>query len=88
MSVNYTIKSGDTLSGIAKKFGTTVSAIAAANKTIIKNVNVIHTGDVITIPGATPSEPAKDYAAIGQQVEKCVAAIAELPEFKALEKML
>lgn len=42
--VYYTVKSGDTLSGIAKKYGTTVSAIQKLNPTLIKNVNLILTG--------------------------------------------
>ena len=46
-SVTYTIKSGDTLSGIAKKFGTTVSKLAKLNN--IKNVNLIYAGQTIKI---------------------------------------
>ena len=42
--VYYTVKSGDTLSGIASKYGTTVSAIQKLNPTLIKNVNLILTG--------------------------------------------
>ena len=42
--VYYTVKSGDTLSGIAMKYGTTVSAIQKLNPTLIKNVNLILTG--------------------------------------------
>lgn len=42
--VYYTVKSGDTLSGIAKKYSTTVSAIQKLNPTLIKNVNLILTG--------------------------------------------
>jgi lysozyme len=42
--VYYTVKSGDTLSGIARKYGTTVSAIQKLNPTLIKNVNLILTG--------------------------------------------
>ncbi|WP_444210619.1 LysM peptidoglycan-binding domain-containing protein, partial [Dialister succinatiphilus] len=34
--VYYTVKSGDTLSGIARKYGTTVSAIQKLNPTLIK----------------------------------------------------
>ena len=47
-SDKYTVIYGDTLSGIAKKYGTTVSALAAANG--IKNPNLIHVGQKITIP--------------------------------------
>lgn len=46
-SVTYKIKSGDTLSGIAKKFGTTVSKLAQLNN--IKNVNLIYAGQIIKI---------------------------------------
>ena len=42
--VYYTVKSGDTLSGLARKYGTTVSAIQKLNPTLIKNVNLILTG--------------------------------------------
>ncbi len=44
----YTIEVGDTLSGIAQAFGTTVEALASANG--IANPNVIYAGAVITIP--------------------------------------
>lgn len=46
--VTYTVKSGDTLSGIASKYGTTVNAIASANG--ISNPNLIYAGQVLTIP--------------------------------------
>lgn len=42
--VYYTVKSGDTLSGIARKYGTSVSSIQQLNPTLIKNVNLIITG--------------------------------------------
>ena len=44
----YTVQRGDTLSGIARKFGTTVSAIAQLNN--IKDVNKIYVGQVLRIP--------------------------------------
>ena len=50
----YKIKSGDTLSGIAKKYGTTVSALMGANKNI-KNANLIYAGNTLTIPGSSSS---------------------------------
>lgn len=40
----YTVQRGDTLSGIAKKYGTTVSAIQKLNFSLIKNVNLIQVG--------------------------------------------
>ncbi len=44
----YTVLRGDTLFGIATKFGTTVAAISAANN--ITNVNAIFAGETLTIP--------------------------------------
>ncbi len=44
----HTVKRGETLSTIAKKYGVTVDAIVKANK--IKDKNVIHTGSVFVIP--------------------------------------
>lgn len=46
---SYKIKSGDTLSAIAKKYNTTVSKIMAANPSI-KNKNLIYAGKTIKIP--------------------------------------
>jgi LysM repeat protein len=44
----YTVKSGDTLSAIAARFGTTVKAIQDLNN--IKDPSLIRTGQVIKIP--------------------------------------
>lgn len=44
----YTVKKGDTLSGIARKYGTTVAALAATNG--IANPNLIRVGQVLKIP--------------------------------------
>ena len=46
-TITYTVKRGDTLSAIAKKYGTTVKAIAAKNG--IKNVNLIYVGQKLKI---------------------------------------
>lgn len=43
----YTVRSGDTLSGIAAKYGTTYQAIAAKNG--ISNPNLIYPGQVLHI---------------------------------------
>lgn len=47
----YTVQSGDTLSGIAVKFGTTYQKIAADNG--IGNPNIIHSGQVLKIYGSS-----------------------------------
>lgn len=45
----YTVVKGDTLSGVANKYGTTYQALAAYNG--IKNPDLIHVGQKIRIPG-------------------------------------
>lgn len=47
----YTIQKGDTLSDIARRYGTTVQAIAEVNG--ITDVNKIYVGDNLNIPGTT-----------------------------------
>lgn len=49
----YTIRSGDTLSAIAARLGTTVQALAQANG--IANPDRIQAGAVLTIPGQQPA---------------------------------
>ena len=46
--INYTIRSGDTLSGIASRYGTTVNTLAQING--IGNPNLIYAGRTIRIP--------------------------------------
>ncbi|OIK95934.1 peptidoglycan-binding protein [Oenococcus oeni] len=50
-SKSYTVASGDTLTSIAKAYGTTVSAIATANN--ISNPDYIYVGEVLTIGSST-----------------------------------
>jgi LysM repeat protein len=40
----YTVRSGDTLSAIARKYGTSVAAIQKLNSALIRNVNQIQVG--------------------------------------------
>lgn len=49
-AVTYTVKKGDTLYAIAKKYNSTVAKILTANKTRIKNPNFIQIGWKLTIP--------------------------------------
>ena len=53
-AIRYTVKRGDTLWGIAKKFGVTVSAVVNANN--IRNPNLIYVGEVFIIPHMTSAE--------------------------------
>ena len=57
--VTYVVQKGDTLSKIARKYGTTVKAIQALNPTLIKNVNYICTGWTIVVSG----DPGKSVTA-------------------------
>jgi len=50
-TTTYTVRSGDTLSAIASRYGTTVAAISAANG--ISNPNLIAVGQVLTIPSSS-----------------------------------
>lgn len=54
-SGTYVIQPGDTLSGIALRFNTTVVALAQANNII--NPNYIFAGQVLTIPGGSGGSP-------------------------------
>ncbi|WP_251545885.1 LysM peptidoglycan-binding domain-containing protein [Limosilactobacillus caecicola] len=49
----YTVKSGDTLSGIAAQYGTTYEALAQRNN--ISNPNTIYVGQVLQISGSSTS---------------------------------
>ena len=59
----YVVKKGDTLSAIAKKYGTTVDALLKANPNI-KNPNLIKVGQVIIIPGKPVADPEFDNSDI------------------------
>ncbi len=52
----YTIKEGDTLSGIARSFGLTLDQLLAANTETIEDPDLIAVGDVIIIPVPPPDE--------------------------------
>lgn len=54
--MSYLIQRGDTLSAIAARFGTSVSAIASANG--ISNPNLIITGRTLQIPGKSGGSAA------------------------------
>lgn len=62
-STVYTVKSGDTLSGIAAMYGTTYQALASYNG--IANPNLIYPGQRITIPnGSGGSSSSRVYTVV------------------------
>ncbi|MDD9148171.1 LysM peptidoglycan-binding domain-containing protein [Sporolactobacillus sp. CQH2019] len=58
-SGTYTVRSGDTLSAIAAKHGTTVSRLAALNG--IRNPNVIRVGQVLKLSGSAAKRAGRPY---------------------------
>jgi LysM repeat protein len=82
-SGGYVVRSGDTLSGIAARYGTSASALAAANGMSV--YGVLLAGRTLTVPGgsAASSESGAEASSSGAQpVEEYVApgdvgAIAE-----------
>lgn len=88
MSKTHVVKSGENLTVIAKKYGTTVEVLVALNN--IKNKNLIRVGQVLNLPTVdTKPEPVtKDYVTIGRVVENLVERVENLPEFDTLMKLL
>ena len=67
----YTVVRGDTLSGIAKRYNTTVSYLAKLNN--IANVNLIYVGQVLKIKETvtvTPSKPSGSGSSGGTTTNK------------------
>jgi murein DD-endopeptidase MepM/ murein hydrolase activator NlpD len=88
---SYTIARGDTLSAIAARFGTTVSALAAANG--IANPNNIYAGHTLTIPGGggggapapAPAPPATNTVDTAIDAYGPMAQIVNaVPDLKAI----
>ena len=77
---SYTIKKGDTLTAIAKKYGTTVNAIAKANS--ISNVNKIYANKKLTIPASNKSTTAKKTTT----AKKAASTTVKKPATTAVKK--
>ncbi|MED4840017.1 GH25 family lysozyme [Weizmannia sp. CD-2023] len=56
----YTVKRGDTLSGLAKRYGTTVTTLQGLNG--IRNANLIRVGQKLRIAGPTEQKKASNTA--------------------------
>lgn len=83
--MSYTVKKGDTLSGIARKYNTTVEALASTNG--IKNTNLIRVGQLLRIPTKETTKPVNNNQ-IYNALMTCLDAIEDLPEFKTLSGLL
>jgi LysM repeat protein len=59
----YVVRAGDTLSGIAARYGLSVSALARANG--ISQANLILAGSTLSIPGATAAAVSSPGAVAG-----------------------
>ncbi len=57
--ISHTIKAGDTLWSLAKRFGTTVADIIEAND--VRKVSFLETGQVLNIPRGDGAQPAAVY---------------------------
>ncbi|PFG37882.1 LysM repeat protein [Georgenia soli] len=53
---SHTVRAGETVSGLAKKYGTTVSAIIGANN--LRASGLIYVGQKLVLPGSAASSPA------------------------------
>jgi LysM repeat protein len=66
----YTVKPGDTLSGIAKSLGVTTEALFAANKDRLKDPDEISIGQELVIPTSKPlPKPKKPKVDLSKLVE-------------------
>lgn len=71
----YTVVSGDTLSKIASKYGTTYQALAKYNN--ISNPNVIHVGQKIKIPVVSSTSSSKPSASKPATTKKTNEEVAK-----------
>lgn len=84
MATVHTVAKGETLSEIAKKYNTTVTALQYTNS--IKNPNKIYIGQNLTIPRS--ETVSKGYEEIGKQFQKALKDIRTLPNVQKLCEML
>ncbi|MEC2222889.1 MULTISPECIES: GH25 family lysozyme [Heyndrickxia] len=92
-AVTYKVKSGDTLSGIAKKYGTTVAKLKRLNG--IKNANRIYIGQKIKVSGPTSAatSSSKKYVTVksGDTVSEIAAkygtSVAKIKQLNSLKNV-
>ena len=80
MPPGYSIKEGDSLTRLAKRFGTTVSELAKANN--IEDPDKIYVGDNLIVPDKTmsqgPTNPAELQALLKQLSSQTGTSVEEL----------
>jgi LysM repeat protein len=72
---------GETLTGIARRYGTTIAAIAAANG--IANPSLIRVGQVLVVPAGSPAAPGAG-ASTGSMPDSMAARIAQRDDVRRL----
>lgn len=78
-SSTYVVRSGDSLSGIAQRYNTTVSALQALNN--ISNVNLIYPGQTLRVSGQATAQrtytvrSGDTLGTIAQRLGKSIAAL-------------
>lgn len=81
-TISHTVIKGDTLWGIANKYGSTIEAIRKANPSKIKSDNIIYVGQVLVVPVSEGSDAFKEA------FETAIRDIQNLASVKKLLAML
>lgn len=87
----YTVRKGDTLSGIARLSGTDWKTLYEANRDVVgPDPNLIFPGQVLTLPGTVPGAPPSAPAAPGEPAPDAgvPAEPAAEPEFEIPDRDL
>ncbi|HYM51982.1 MAG TPA: LysM peptidoglycan-binding domain-containing protein [Candidatus Dormibacteraeota bacterium] len=77
----HRVAHGETLTGIARRYGTTIAAIAAANG--IANPSLIRVGQVLVVPASSPAPPAAG-ASTGSLPDSMAARVAQRDDVRRL----